>query len=191
MQEKLTKSSSAFILVLAVLGLATVARGVAMAFNYFSLSLLIIHILETLCFVWALYYALCTKAKSSTFFSTTIITLVAIYAMSGSLDPEMTCMPHTYAVPLLSYAVVVGLIVVLCKWSDFKLCKKVAWLTIIAAVAIAAIKTCLPLDALDPAELQEPALNILAGIYTQPVLVICILGSYIARMTKKVKEENK
>lgn len=191
MQEKLTKSSSTFIIVLAVLGLATVARGVYMTFCYFNLPLFIIHILETLCFVWALYYALCTKAKSSTFFKTTIMTLGAIYAMGGSLDPEMTCLPHTYAVPLLSYVVVAGLMVVLCKWQDFALCKKMAWCTIIAAVAIAVIKTCLPLDALDPSELSEPALAILAGIYTQPLLVICILGSYLGRMSKKVKEEVK
>ncbi|MDO5446469.1 MAG: hypothetical protein Q4F34_01655 [Prevotellaceae bacterium] len=188
MQEKLTKSSSAFIIVLAVLGLATVARGVAMTFCYFNLPLLFIHVLETLCFVWVLYYAFCTKAKSSTFFKSTIITLAAIYALAGSLDPEMTFFPHTYSVPLLSYAVVAGLMVVLCKWQDFCLCKKVAWGTIIAAVLIAVIKTCLPLDTLDPTALQEPVLNILAGIYTQPLLVICILGSYLARMSKKVKE---
>ena len=191
MQEKLTKSSSTFIIVLAVLGLATVARGIAMTLCHFSLPLFILHILETLCFVWALYYALCTKAKSSTFFKTTIITLVAVYALGNSLDPEMTGLPHTYAVPLLSYVVVAGLIVVLCRWQDFALCKKIAWCTIIASIAIAVIKTCLPLELLDPSELTEPVLAILAGIYTQPLLVICILGSYLARMSKKAKEESK
>lgn len=189
MQKKLDKSSVFFIVIVAILGLLTIVRTAVTAVLYFNLPLFIIHVMEVLCFVWALYYALCNKAKSSKFFKSTIIMLAATFAMTASLDPELTFLPHTYANPLLSFVAVAGLTVILCKWEDFALCKVVSWVVILASIAIAVIVTLLPLETADPTDIKEPVLQIMAAVYTRPLLTICILGSYMARMSKKLNEE--
>ena len=191
MKEKLSKSSVGFIVMVAALGILTVVRTASIAVIYFNLPLLIVNLLETVCFAWTLYYALCPAAKSSTFFKVTLISLAATYAMIAALDPQDTNLPHTYSLPLLSFFIVAGLTVILCKWNDFGLCKKVAWGVIIASLAIAVITTVLPLDIADPGEFEEPVLQILAGVYTPPLITICILGSYLSRMEKKADEEPK
>ena len=195
MKEKLSKSSVALIVILAVFGLATVIHGIMLAVTSFVLPLFIIHILEMACFVWAIYYAFSSHAKSSTFFRAMIITMILIMAVQASLDPALFYFSHSYSLILLSFLAVVGLTVIYCKWQDYPLCKKWAWVVILSTFAIAIIMTLLPLDI--PAEtpeeasemLPEAALSALAEVYTRPLLAACVLGCYMARMSQKAKEE--
>ena len=183
--EKLSKSSIAFIVIVSIFGLVTVGRGIMLAVNYFVLPLFIIHILEVACFVWTLYYALKSSAKSPLFFRSMLITLGLIIAIQASLDPELFSFPHSYAVILLAFLSVVGLSVIYCKWDNYPLCRKWSWVVILSTIAVAVIMTLLPLESID---IPEPAVPALAEVYTRPLLAICVLGSYMARMSKKMKE---
>lgn len=193
MKEKLSKSSVALIVILAIFGLATVVHGIMLAVNNFVLPLFIIHILEMACFVWAIYYALSSHAKSSTFFRAMLITMGLIIAFQASLDPSLFYFPHSYSVILLSFLAVVGLTVIYCKWKNYPLCKKWSWVVILCTIAIAVIMTLLPLDTTLSQEeigdfLPESALSALAEVYTRPLLAACVLGCYMARMSQKAKE---
>ena len=186
MQQKLSKTSVVMILIIALLGVITTVRTILLAINYFVLPLFIIHILEVLCFAWVIYYALNSHAQSSKFFRSMFITLGLILAVQASLDPDLFTLPHSYTTILLAFLAVTCLTVIYCKWTDYALCKILSWVTIAATLISAVVTTFLPLESI---ELPEPAIPALAEVYTRPLLTICVLGCYMARMSKKAKEE--
>jgi len=177
--EKISKNAAVAIAIVAVLGIITIATGVQSAVRYFSWPLLILNILETIGFLWTILYILNDNVKSNQFFKYAFWTLVIINAYLIFQSSYFNASVFNTVAEALS---IVGMIVIMIKWKDYSITKWVSIAMIVISFANATFVTVKGDYAGEELEFVQ-----IVGSYLLFFLTAGVIGSYMARMSKKAK----
>lgn len=178
MSEKVSKLAAVILTVVALFGLISVANAIDASTKLSSWTVILSNYLTVIGFIWVCFYILLDSAKSSTFFTAMHITVAVLTVLAAA---NAGFAPLALVLDLVTLACVVT---ILFKWRSFRLCKVLSFIAIAASLAASVHLLTVNRGSAD----AGTVLSIVAT-FNYFVLVLCVLGCYVARMRQKQKEQ--
>lgn len=181
--EKLRKNTAIAIAIIAFLGIITLVSGIDTAIRYFTWPLLILNVLEIVCFTWTILYIANDSIKSNGYFKCAFWTLLLINVFLVLASSHFNECAFNLVAELVCI-VCLGLVMI--KWKDYGITK---WLSL-TAIAISLVNAVV-MTLVQGDEGEEMEYIHIVGAYSLFFLSSSVMGSYMARMAKKEKSDKR